>query len=376
MTTTKKKTAPVLSVAAIAAFCGVFSGTNATAQTTAQTPSATRTAQKASAKAEELYRKGRELAFGLNGKKVDGARGFKLLKEATEAGSLDAQADLASLYYAGCEGTPSDKAEAFELAFEPAQAGNPVALATALECYAVKQNSERVAELKAKLVERRDEIDATEDPRGALYVGVVAGDENLVLAAVETESAEAARVYGQVLIQAGATEKAIATFRRAAEQDDPESLYNLGCVYFHGLETEKDLEKSFEYFKQAADKNFPQAIASVALAYELGLGVEKDASEALRQWRRGALRNEPSAMVKTARFERETGNYEKAFDLLRRAAKLGNGEAYFQLSASYLEGKGTTQAPGAAKNCLKRALELGYEPAKEFLRELESMTNR
>ena len=70
-------------------------------------------AERRAREAKADYLLGRELAFGLNGTKVDGRRGFELLKKATDAGSVDAKAELAELYLDGCEGTPSDAARAF-----------------------------------------------------------------------------------------------------------------------------------------------------------------------------------------------------------------------------------------------------------------------
>lgn len=78
--------------------------------------------------ADALYREGRELAFGLNGTKIDGVRGLELLTQAAEAGSMEAQAELAQLYWSGCEGTAPDALKAFALAQEPARRGNPFAL--------------------------------------------------------------------------------------------------------------------------------------------------------------------------------------------------------------------------------------------------------
>lgn len=73
---------------------------------------------------EALCREGRELAFGLNGTKIDGVRGLKLLTQVAEAGSLDAQAEPAELYWSGCEGTDPDAPKAFALAQEPTRRGN------------------------------------------------------------------------------------------------------------------------------------------------------------------------------------------------------------------------------------------------------------
>ncbi|MBR4103388.1 MAG: caspase family protein, partial [Thermoguttaceae bacterium] len=96
--------------------------------------------------AEADYRKGRELAFGLNGTKIDGRRGVELLTKAADAGSVDAQAELARLYWIGCAGTSPDAARAYDLAFEAAQSENPFALDVLGDCY----NRGRVVEKDEK----------------------------------------------------------------------------------------------------------------------------------------------------------------------------------------------------------------------------------
>ena len=78
--------------------------------------------------AAALYRLGRALAFGLDGVKIDGPRGLALLEAAAEAGSLDAQGELAEALFDGLQGTQPDAARAVEIAKKPAQAGNPFAL--------------------------------------------------------------------------------------------------------------------------------------------------------------------------------------------------------------------------------------------------------
>ncbi|MBQ2848924.1 MAG: hypothetical protein IJE77_00455, partial [Thermoguttaceae bacterium] len=55
--------------------------------------------------AAELYRRGRALCFGLEGVKIDGPRGLRLLTEAAKAGSLEAQGELAEALFDGLQGT-------------------------------------------------------------------------------------------------------------------------------------------------------------------------------------------------------------------------------------------------------------------------------
>ena len=78
--------------------------------------------------AAELYRRGRALAFGLDGVQIDAPQGLRLLHQAAKAGSLDAQAEFAEAVFDGRQGAKKDERRGVELAEKPAKAGNPFAL--------------------------------------------------------------------------------------------------------------------------------------------------------------------------------------------------------------------------------------------------------
>lgn len=384
MTTIMKKAAALaLSVAFGTALSGVFSEANAAEKKTAKQTASQKTERKngeAKAKAEELYREGYALAFGMNGRKVDGARGMELLKEAAEAGALDAQAVLALLYAEGCEGAEADLAEAFESAVEPAKAGNVIALCVKLLCYMkgepVLQDSERVAELKKEIARRAADLDPLENPVGAVNAAAITGDWDACAAVLETKCAAATLLYALELQRQGKDgDDAIPLFRQAAEQEEPRALYCMGCLYFNGSGVPKDLKKSFEYFEKAAVKKNLPAFTSLGTAYEQGLGVEKNPREAIRWYERAAAQNEPFATTKIALVKLSEGDYRSAIELLRRAAKAGDAQAMMLLAARYLKGEGTEQSLGAAQTWFKRAADKGVEPAKEMYRELRAMRN-
>ncbi|MBQ6827872.1 MAG: caspase family protein, partial [Thermoguttaceae bacterium] len=125
--------------------------------------------------AAELYRQGRELAFGLDGRKIDGKRGFELLTQAAEAGSSDAKGALAYLYYEGCAATPPRLSEAFKFAKEAADAGNPLGQYVLGSCYregrgAVK-NATRAKE-QFKAARAGFEKLANDDQLASTFLGV------------------------------------------------------------------------------------------------------------------------------------------------------------------------------------------------------------
>ncbi|MBQ2790807.1 MAG: SUMF1/EgtB/PvdO family nonheme iron enzyme [Thermoguttaceae bacterium] len=134
-------------------------------------------AERRAREAKADYLLGRELAFGLNGTKVDGWRGFELLKKAADAGSVDAKAELAELYLDGCEGTPSDAARAFAAAFEAAQSDNPFALYVLGRRYdegrRVSKDEKLAAERKARAFREFEKRAKSGDVRAKTRLGVM-----------------------------------------------------------------------------------------------------------------------------------------------------------------------------------------------------------
>ena len=60
--------------------------------------------------------------------------------------------------------------------------------------------------------------------------------------------------------------------KRAADQGDAASQYNLAIQYFRGFGIEKNLEQAFKYYKLAAEQGHPEAQIQLALRYLYGEG--------------------------------------------------------------------------------------------------------
>ena len=228
-----------------------------------------------------LYRLGRALAFGLDGRKIDQAAGFERLKAATVLGSLDAQAELAELYLDGCVGTKADHAEAFDLATEPANAGNPFAQNVLAICY------------RDGLCARQDEM-------------------------------KAAKLF----------QDACVGFRERAESD-VRAATALGKRYFRGEGVEKNVKEAERLFLPAAESGYVQAMEWLARCYATGNADEK--REALKWFLKAAELNDATAMSELGRlYERGSGvalDRAEAAKWYRRAAALGNEEAGWRLTA-------------------------------------------
>lgn len=292
-------------------------------------------------KAELLYREGRALAFGLDGTVVDGVRGFQLLTEATEEGSLEAQAELAELYLDGCEGTPSDTRKAVELAFEPARQGNPFAQRILADEYDegnaayLEPDYDKRKEWKEKYVEGLKELSASEgDARAAFYIG-----KHYELWSNEEEYIkEATRWY-----------------RLAAERKYPAAISELARRYYEGIGCEKNEEKARELWKQAFEQNERDAARYLG---KLSYG-EDDYEKAAAFFARAAKAYSPTGAYWYGRCLRDgegvDQNYEEAARLFKQAAEQGSADAMYALGVCYREGKGVSKSLSSGAYWLKRA---------------------
>lgn len=245
-------------------------------------------AQAQETESARLYRLGRALAFGLDGRKIDEAAGFERLKEATDLGSFDAQAELAELYLNGCVGTKADPAEAFDLATDPANAGNPFAQNVLAICYRDGLSARRDETKAAKLFQDAC-VGFQERQNDDVRAATALGERYLVGEGVERNAAEAARL-----------------FLKAAEADYVPAMTRLGACFANGLGVEQDFEKATKWFLKAAELNDALAMAELGALYERGSGVALDRAEAAKWYRQAAASgNGEAASRLTALEERE-----------------------------------------------------------------------
>ena len=123
---------------------------------------------------------------------------------------------------------------------------------------------------------------------------------------------------------------------RAANNDEPEALYQLGVYYSEGGEA--DLAKSIKYYQRAAELNHADATLALSYLYDEGISVEQDD--------------------------------DKALFFLKKAAELENQEAIDELVAQALSGEGNMDAK-EAEYWIKKA---GY--TEEMLKELDKLQEK
>lgn len=123
----------------------------------------------------------------------------------------------------------------------------------------------------------------------------------------------------------------------------PKDLNDLGDQYFYGRGKDKNIEVAFTYYKRAADQNNPVGLANVG-KYFLA---KKDAEVAFEYYEKASELKYPLAFIKMSEmYLNGVGvkkNKKKAFKVLEEAVKLNEVEAYHLLGTFYLNGIGVSK---------------------------------
>ncbi len=80
------------------------------------------------------------------------------------------------------------------------------------------------------------------------------------------------------------------------EEQDLESIYNLGSMYFDGKYVPQSYEKAAEWFDRAAKYGYAKAQCQLGVMYAQGLGVKKSKNLAIFWIVKAAEQNDPDAM--------------------------------------------------------------------------------
>jgi len=140
-------------------------------------------------------------------------------------------------------------------------------------------------------------------------------------------------------------------YRRAADQNQEDGLFNLGRAYEHGIGLSKDLTQARMYYGKAAaagSRDARQALAALGKGpepakpgqaqFEEGVRLykAKDFSGAAKLFQRLAEQGDPRAQLQVgyqyANGEGLRRNYEEAVRWYRKAAEQGNAVAQTNLA--------------------------------------------
>ncbi len=350
--------------------------------------------------AAELYRRGRALAFGLDGVKIDGPKGLRLLTEAAKAGSLEAQGELAEALADGLQGTKPDAARAVEIAKKPAQAGNPFALDALGGCFRnglgglpKDEAKARACFLRAFEGFKRMSAEPNPDVRALCYLGCYLGDGRGAADGKPNESPEVAaetlrlwrrsaeigfataacNVAFSYLNEDGVEQneaEGVRWLRAAANLGHWRAISELGQCYFYGTcGVERDVEKGLKALRQIATAGGVWEARLLGNFYLLGTdGVEKNEAEAIRWYRLAADRGDEEAPLRIAVCcERGIGVEQsdaEAVRWARVALERGSADGALWLGRAFEEGRlGLAQDEAEAERLYRKALELGSPSA-------------
>ncbi|MGN0854347.1 MAG: tetratricopeptide repeat protein [Kiritimatiellia bacterium] len=301
-------------------------------------------------------------------------------------------AALVRLLNSRAAGSPKDYAEAAMIVAEDAKAGRPlqqfVIALVAEEADAPPAARLSAAQRREYLDQSRGRIKALAEKRDNAMAWYLLSMENndlrMLKRAADGGNVQALNALGTITLtqalnhpgidgpaRAGVIRKSCDYFRRAAEQNDANGLYNLGMCYLHAYGVARDREQAFACFRKAAEVNHPEAINNIGGFYRDGIVVAKDPALATRWFRRSAeLGNVYGQLNYALALQRGEGverDAVQAVRIFKAAAESGNVEAMNAYGMCLFQGDGVEQDVRAAVDWYKRAAAAGFPAAMENL---------
>ena len=236
------------------------------------------------------YRIGKMHCYGLGTEKNE-AEAFKWFEKSAEAGNKYAQFSLGNMYYYG-SGVQQSYDKAFSWYKASASQGQPYAQYAVAQMYA---NGESVV---------KDDTEAQ-----AYFTQALAGFLKL----------------------------------EANDQADDNLFNKLGRMYMNGLGTEKDTEKAFDYFKRSAELNNKNALYEYGKALLLGENTEQDIPQGLDMIQKAvALGNSNGKRFLALEYisgEHIEQDIDRGIKMLTELADSGDSFSAYKLGKIYLSGE-------------------------------------
>ena len=121
-------------------------------------------------------------------------------------------------------------------------------------------------------------------------------------------------------------------YKLAAEVNNAEAQYRLGCYYYNGKGTESDYSEATKWFRKAVEQGYAPAQCFLGYCFEFGVGVQQDNTTAV--------------------------------DLYFKASEQGFAAAQHNLGLCYENGKGVLKDETAAMKWYYKAAKQGYANAQ------------
>lgn len=134
---------------------------------------------------------------------------------------------------------------------------------------------------------------------------------------------------------------------KAAAQEYPEGLWNLGYLSETGEGTVQDYDASISWYRRAAENGYLEAQMKLGKYYHTGKLTEKDDAESLKWYRMAAEQGDAETKLKISRIllqgENAEKNVEEGVKWLEAAAEEGSAEAMYSLALQYAYGESVPQ---------------------------------
>ncbi|MGN0461801.1 MAG: tetratricopeptide repeat protein [Ruminococcus sp.] len=170
---------------------------------------------------------------------------------------------------------------------------------------------------------------------------------------------------------------AIDLFERAAQQGDYNAMQELGICAYEGKGMPVDKDRARMLFEICAKQGLPQSLYDFALMNYHGEGGPQN-YKAAEYWYNKVIESENEVLTPDAKwnlafmYSNDTKEYEKAFPLWTEFANEGNPDAQYNLGLFYANGWAVLQDDNKAKYWMGEAAKQGHSQAIEAINYINS----
>lgn len=149
---------------------------------------------------------------------------------------------------------------------------------------------------------------------------------------------------------------------KAADQDHPRAVYEIGMAYAFGWGVEENGLEALKWLNQAIELDNNDGYYGIGRMYFTGAAVERDYDEAYKWWTKAAELGNYSAETDLKRYYRDSQPITNVDDLMAKAES-GDMEAQTELGTIYAWGRLVKRDPEKALHWLTKAAEAGSTDA-------------
>lgn len=175
-------------------------------------------------------------------------------------------------------------------------------------------------------------------------------------------------IEGIKAAEGGNFQTAVEHWKNSSNVGYSKSIFNLGLCYETGKGVNKDLRKAMKYYKKAADQDHCQAMYNLALLYLDSQNKQEDShlNAAINLLERAAKLGLPQAQtyIGVIYAEGEPNNFSKAVEMFTAAAQQEDSEAFYYLGICFENGLGVEQSESKAAEHFLKAAQSGYSEAQ------------